>query len=512
MKGALMKKRIPKNSSEEDGKWAAVLGRVMEYEDRDKSISSFYSAVIEDAKRIEATERTPDYRGRGIAETESMVTRFFSRTDLATAKIASRSSRRIPSLQLEMDLIEIQNSHLAKNLARVMWEAASSIVNNDTEAALRWIDYRGPELSVNVAWVHAGMHYMTSKAAAEGTALPAKSRRSEHAEFWHPIVNACGGGRHLLAMSLASLMAHDVAVTFYLFMGDDSTDISVFQNPELKAFLSRPSEIWMPRWQLMAISLGSLPQDLVGQFIDDCAARAATLTGVVRDTEAMVNEAETNTRIAQKESEGLRKRNSKLDDALYESRNKLQKAVDELSAAKRLRTVATGDSDAERERVQLQAALRDTESKLAKSQAHAEEHAEDAARLREFLTLVLEPSADVSPRRLGPNVAISDPATWRLVFVGGHERLHHKLRRVLRNSVFLHPDQSQVQSDVFDNADAVIFSIGYCSHSLAWRAADVVRKRGLRAGYANHSNVDLILDEIRTILSDGEQSAAPVMG
>lgn len=300
-----MKKRVPKKSrSEDEGEWAAVHGRVLEYEDRDKSISSFYSAVIEDAKRIETRERTPDYRGRGIAETDATVAHFFGKTDLAEAKIASRSSRRIASLQFDMDIVEIQTSHFAKNLARVMWDTASSIVNDDMDCALRWIDYRGPELSVNLAWTHATVQYATSKAAAEGTALPAESRRSEQTEFWHPIVAACGGGRHLLAMSLASIMAHDVAVTFYLFMGDDSTDISVFQNPELKAFLCRPSEIWMPRWQLMALGLGSVPEDLLRNFIADCKARVAVLTGVIRDTEAMVNEAEANARIAQKEKIG----------------------------------------------------------------------------------------------------------------------------------------------------------------------------------------------------------------
>ena len=50
-----------------------------------------------------------------------------------------------------------------------------------------------------------------------------------------------------------------------------------------------------------------------------------------------------------------------------------------------------------------------------------------------------------------------------------------------------------------------MFSIGYCSHALTYRSANEVRRRGLRAGYSNFSNVEIVLEEIRAILfpSDG---------
>lgn len=127
------------------------------------------------------------------------------------------------------------------------------------------------------------------------------------------------------------------------------------------------------------------------------------------------------------------------------------------------------------------------------------ETVEQLTLMRDLLTVFLEPSPEAlaAPERLSQE---HSPEQWRIVFVGGHQRLHSKLRKQMRNAVFLHPDQSHFAPETFKGADAVIFSIGYCSHALIYRAADEVRRHGLRAGYSNFTNVEMVLDEILAVL------------
>lgn len=95
--------------------------------------------------------------------------------------------------------------------------------------------------------------------------------------------------------------------------------------------------------------------------------------------------------------------------------------------------------------------LREKDTHLEKLRNSLADTADELARTRQLLNVVLEPPPGVTltPVEVRPS---THPEKWRIVFVGGHERLHAKLRKQLRNAIFLHPDQSHFSPDVFNGA------------------------------------------------------------
>jgi hypothetical protein len=274
--------------------------------------------------------------------------------------------------------------------------------------------------------------------------------------------------------------------------------------------LRKPNQIWIPRFQLQAFGLANIPLDYLDHFITDCVGRVATLNGTHKFAAKMQQLCAAHDHIVAKEGASLRKKVTRAEEQLSELRISYQRLINDLKASSSNAQKMASNTDAQRECLALRAALRDKDALLVKVQSQVDALVTESVELREFVTLVLEPSPD-APIPTSYREVLTDPATWRLVFVGGHDRLHQKLRRVLKNTVFLHPDTSHVPVEVFDNADAVIFSVNYCNHTLVGRVANEVRRRGLRAGYANHSNVDLILDEIRTVLAPRDHGATPAV-
>jgi hypothetical protein len=121
--------------------------------------------------------------------------------------------------------------------------------------------------------------------------------------------------------------------------------------------------------------------------------------------------------------------------------------------------------------------------------------------LRALTSLLLTPPAAAGePDPSAHHSRWEEARELKIVVVGAHERLHARLRKELPNGVFLHPDR-KVSADVFNGAGAVLFCVGYCSHALSWFAAQEVRRLGLRAGYTNYNNVELVLDDLRAIVS-----------
>lgn len=125
---------------------------------------------------------------------------------------------------------------------------------------------------------------------------------------------------------------------------------------------------------------------------------------------------------------------------------------------------------------------------------------EEVRNVRQFATLLLYAPPDTQATESTVDTGERFLSQMRIIVVGGHERLHAKLRAELPNSVFLHPDKSQFSPDLFDSADGVLFAVDYCSHALTWRAAQEARKRNVPAGYTTHVNVEMVLEDIRAIV------------
>jgi len=86
----------------------------------------------------------------------------------------------------------------------------------------------------------------------------------------------------------------------------------------------------------------------------------------------------------------------------------------------------------------------------------------------------------------------------RGVIFGGHERWRKRMKELLPGFVFISSESFDVR--LLDDADVVLFFVGYMGHKLYDKAIAEARKHGLKVGYISSINDRLALGEIEKIL------------
>lgn len=146
--------------------------------------------------------------------------------------------------------------------------------------------------------------------------------------------------------------------------------------------------------------------------------------------------------------------------------------------------------------------VRRLKRELDQARAHALDQDNELSALRAFFAFARRGDDDTA---FDDAVVDAPPAVdlneARVIVVGGRPRFHQKLRRLLPRGVFLHPDLSMYPADVFPGADCVVFCMEYCSRTMAIAAIDLARRYGVRSGYANHCNPDLVVQRVRELLA-----------
>ncbi|MFC5550270.1 hypothetical protein [Massilia aerilata] len=401
------------------------------------------------------------------------------------------------------DLREVyaQEKLLYTQLPQFVWEQANECVSASIPAAVAWIQAGGYEL------LRPAVDHMTAIAMASKFKNPAARYKSAAAHrhtdaFWRPLIRTGGGAKYFLCYAVAVAMADQFMGVAYAVQGR-ANKLDPFATPPFLDLLTTPRTLWTDRYQPMVTALAFMPADQRGHFVAAIAAQRQAMQRTFEDAQRMSSGLERQTGLLEKQASTLRKHLTRAEDRATQLQHNNLALMETLRTATSKAAVRLAPAEHAREINGYDLALREKETQLGRLQTSLSETTEQLALTRELLTVLLEPAPGVGAKPVHAGQE-TDPQQWRIVFVGGHERLHTKLRKQMRRAIFLHPDQSRFSSEAFDGVDAVVFSIGYCSHALAYRAADEVRRRGLRAGYSNCTNVELVLDEVRAILYQGQ--------
>lgn len=390
-----------------------------------------------------------------------------------------------------------QDKLLYAQLPEFAWAAGKQTVATNAAGAVAWIEAGGYEL------LRRTVDHMFAIAMASKFSNPAARFKNAPASgnsdaYWRPIIRTGGGARYFLSFAVAVAIADQLMGVSYAVQGR-ATELDPFAAHTFLDILKTPRALWTARYQPLVTALVFMPADQQSDFLATLAAQKLSMQRTFEFVLRTLNGSERQTALLEKQVSGLRRSLGKAEDRA------VQLEANNLALMASLRTASSKTAahqvpaEHAREVGAYEVALRDKETQLGRLRTSLADTTEQLALTRELLTVLLEPAPGVhaAPVRIGHETR---PEQWRIIFVGGHERLHAKLRKQMRNSIFLHPDQSQFSSEAFNHVDAVVFSIGYCSHALAYRAADEVRRRGLRAGYSNSTNVEMVLDDVREIL------------
>lgn len=89
----------------------------------------------------------------------------------------------------------------------------------------------------------------------------------------------------------------------------------------------------------------------------------------------------------------------------------------------------------------------------------------------------------------------------KAVLLGGHEKWQAKMKEVLPNFIFIHPDNLNYDLRVLDNIDALFIYPYYLNHSIYYRTMESIAGKDIIIGYLNETNEERVLQAISNTLS-----------
>jgi hypothetical protein len=441
------------------------------------------------------SEELHDYSARAIASLESYNVTLNG--DKSDSERRFGASGRQDGYNAEASACHEQDKRLRTQLPRFAWETANECISAISAEASRWL-YVGDKEFLSEAVYHILEVALVNRFNNVDNRRMSSNMDLASPEFWRLLIRSGGGARYFMAHGVATGMVYHFSAINNAIQGRGG-DLGVFANPLLIKRLRKPCGIWTDWHQPTVIALAHIPPHHRESFVAGLAARDRAMRSVYEYAEKQRKATTREAGLLEKQAAGLRKRltTAEATTAQVQASNRVLQASLRVAASKTAACVIPAEE--QREVEGYNRLLREKDADLERLRDSLTDTNDELGRTRELLNVVLEPSpaAALEPDEARPS---ERPEDWRIVFVGGHQRLHSKLRKKMRNAVFLHPDQSQFSPEVFKGADAVVFSIGYCSHALAYRAANEVRRGGLRAGYSNFANVEMVLDEIRAVL------------
>lgn len=447
---------------------------------------------------------TPDYQNRAVSLIRGHVAECCTKFTAAHQELISLGSA-FPYYQNQLVEESEQFERLRHQLASASWTLAESWLSNSRDEAI--------ETLVRVdggVFSYAAYLYLTSVIGRQHRDIKktplrfGKTMRTTKLDtdgWWLPFVTTAGGSGHFLCYSLSFLIADTVCKLLTLVTeGSYRQSLTIFDSVLLRR-LTQFEGLWKEPFKNQIELACNLPTDKLPLYGRDIVRRRMLLRILSAEGGTRLRYADNTLAVAQKEISGLRKILERSEAQVAELKSQLSTTEVSLTKAKDQLSTKEVNINLADDHIELRGDYRLLQKKCEKAEVQAASAASELASLRLFVTSLLAAPPDTEITTIHqPRSVTTHRSTWKVVVVGGHERFHSKLRRELPRSVFLHPDRSDFTADTFEHADCVVFCVGYCSHKLAWKAAQQVRRLGLPSGYTNYVNVDKVLEDIREIL------------
>lgn len=148
----------------------------------------------------------------------------------------------------------------------------------------------------------------------------------------------------------------------------------------------------------------------------------------------------------------------------------------------------------ERENARLQAEL--TEEKKNRQELNS---------LREFL-FSLDSREEFLTEEKAYN--LDELQSMKAIVIGGHERWQARMKQILPNFIFIHPDNIAYDLRFLDGIDAIFIYTNYLNHAIYYRTMEAIAGKDVIVGYINQSNEEMVLQEISRIVNKSKNKKA----
>lgn len=389
--------------------------------------------------------------------------------------------------------IKCQEATLRNSVPEESWAIASNWLETDRQGAMTLLA-TDTELRMEVMTLDYFFNLLKLKKSSRSID---KFMFLMNSDSVLKMMAAHGGAEHFLHYALSMYMWFAFNTNFAKLVGG-SNMFSDYAFPKKAMDYLENSKSWNESNRLRLRIINSLVPEVSQLYVKEIATSRRAELNALEEMRLLVSSKLDEVSARAKENFSLTKKNEKLTVQLEETRNRLIVCQDDVSKFRSHRPL-TLRNDSSEVVDELIANNRTLEKTITQKDALLFDVKSENDSLKSFISVLLRSNCDTAQSK--PEVKVSgSPKDWRIAVIGGHERLHSKLRKAMPRSVFFHPDRSQIGSEELSNIDAAIYCVGYCSHKLYERASQEIRKNGIRVGYTNSTNVEKVIEDIREII------------
>lgn len=85
---------------------------------------------------------------------------------------------------------------------------------------------------------------------------------------------------------------------------------------------------------------------------------------------------------------------------------------------------------------------------------------------------------------------------YKAIIVGGHEKWQKRMKELLPNFIFIHPDNLNFDTRLLDGVGVVFIYVNYLNHGLYYKVMSAIAGKNIKVAYLNQQNEELVLHEI----------------
>lgn len=85
---------------------------------------------------------------------------------------------------------------------------------------------------------------------------------------------------------------------------------------------------------------------------------------------------------------------------------------------------------------------------------------------------------------------------YKSVIIGGHEKWQQRMKELLPNFIFIHPDQTNFDTKILENIDIIFIYVNYLNHGIYYKVMSAIEGKNIKVAYLNQQNEDKVLQEI----------------
>lgn len=119
---------------------------------------------------------------------------------------------------------------------------------------------------------------------------------------------------------------------------------------------------------------------------------------------------------------------------------------------------------------------------------HEKRNREELNSLREFL-FSLDKQEDFISENFNPDV-LKD---YRAMVIGGHEKWQQRMKELLPNFIFIHPDNMNFDARLLDGINYVFVYVNYLNHGLYYKVMNSIEGKNVKVAYINQQNENTVM-------------------